>query len=230
VLRSEALGFCTGLLCLAAAMTVDAAPRAAYFGPGGAAPHSPEIMLYFSHAVGGGAGGSMHPNFGLRVQQIHQGANNGDPEQGDSMQRRELLSWQMDAHSNMHLSQSSVKLGNRVTYDFASSRFGSPNGSAMQIGTPTLRGVAVNQAQPRSFASRNPLGALAGINSSSSGHDPSRDNSNRDNSSMRDVAAVAVAAMAPTRFASSQRQAAPRQGGLLAVAAAQRVQGLSALR
>jgi len=228
--RSEACGFCTGLLCLAAAITVDAAPRPAYFGPGGAAPHSPEIMLYFSHAVGGGVGGSMHPHFGLRVQQIHQGANNGDPEQGDPMQRRELLNWQMDARPNMHLSQSRLMLGNKLTYDFASSRFGSPNRTAMQIGAPTLRGVAVNQVQPRLFASRNPVGGLAGLNSSSGGHDASRDNSNRDSSGMRELAAAAVAAMAPTRFTSPQRQTAQRQRGLLAVVAAQRAQGASALR
>jgi hypothetical protein len=223
--RLEAFGFCTGLACLAAAVTVDAAPHAATFGPGGVAPRSPEIMLYFSHAVGGGAGGgSMRPNFGMRVQQIRQGANNGDPEQGDSMQRRELLNWQMEARSNLHLSQSRLQLGNRLTYDFASSRFGSPTRSVMQIGTPTLRngpGIAV---QPRSFASRNPAGGIAGVNSASVGHD-----SNRDNSSMREFAAEAVAAMSPTRFTSVQRQTAQRHGGLLAVAAAQRAQGASAL-
>ncbi len=151
------MGFVPAWLVWPLQLTVNAAPRAPYFGPGGAAPRSPEIMLYFSHAVGGGAGGgSMRPNFGLRVQQIRQGANNGDPEQGESMQRRELLSWQMDAHSNLHLSQSRLKLGNRLTYDFASSRFGSPTRSVMQIGTPTLRNDATNLAQPRSFASRNP--------------------------------------------------------------------------
>lgn len=223
--RSEAFGFCTGLLCLAAAVTVDAAPRAPYFGPGGAAPRSAEIMLYFSHAVGGGAGGgSMRPNFGLRVLQVHQGANNGDPEQGDPMQRRELLNWQMDARSNLHLSQSRLKLGNRLTYDFASSRFGSPTRSVMQIGTPTLRNGAANPVQPRSFASRNPAGGFAGINLASVGRD-----SNRDNSSMRELAATAVASMAPARFTSVQRQTAQRQGGLLAVVAAQRAQGASAL-
>ena len=224
--RLGAFEFCTGLACLAAAVTVEAAPHAPYFGPGGAAPRSPEIMLYFSHAVGGGAGGgSMRPNFGLRVQQIRQGSNNGDPEQGESMQRRELLSWQVDAHSNLHLSQSRLKLGNRLTYDFASSRFGSPTRSVMQIGTPTLRNDAVNLAQPRSFASRNPAGGLAGVNASTVGHD-----SNRDNSSMRELATAAVAAMAPARFTSGQRQAAQRQGGLLGVVAAQRAQGASALR
>jgi hypothetical protein len=179
-------------------------------------------MLYFSHAVGGGAGGgSMRPNFGLRVQQIRQGSNNGDPEQGESMQRRELLSWQMDAHSNLHLSQSRLKLGNRLTYDFANSRFGSPTRSVMQIGTPTLRNDAANLGQPRSFASRNPTG----VNAATVGHD-----SNRDISSMRELAAAAVAAMAPARFTSVQRQTAQRQGGLLGVVAAQRAQGASALR
>jgi hypothetical protein len=183
-------------------------------------------MLYFSHAVGGGAGGgSLHPNFGLRVQQIHQGANNGDPEQGDPMQRRELLNWQMEAHSNLHLSQSSLKLGNRLTYDFASSRFGSPNRSVMQIGAPTLRNGVTNPAQPRSFASPNPARGFAGVNSASVTHE-----SNRDNAGMRELAAAAVAAMSPTRFTSGQRQAAQHQGGLLAVAAAQRAQGASALR
>jgi hypothetical protein len=183
-------------------------------------------MLYFSHAVGGGAGGgSMRPNFGLRVQQIRQGANNGDPEQGESMQRRELLSWQMDAHSNLYLSQSRLKLGNRLTYDFANSRFGSPTRSVMQVGTPTLRNDATNLAQPRSFASRNPAGGLSGVNASAVVHD-----SNRDNSSMRELATAAVAAMAPARFTSVQRQTAQRQGGLLGVVAAQRAQGASALR
>jgi hypothetical protein len=224
--KSEAFGFCTGLLCLAAAVTVDAAPRGPYFGPGGVAPRSPEIMLYFSHAVGGGAGGgSLRPNFGLRVQQVRQGANNGDPEQGDSMQRRELLNWQMDAHSNLHLSQSRLQLGNRLTYDFASSRFGSPTRSVLQIGTPTLRNGPGNPVQPRSFTSRNPAGGLPGVNSASVGRD-----SNRDNSSMRELAAAAVAAMAPARFTSVQRQTARRQGGLLGVAAAQRAQGASAPR
>lgn len=218
---SGAFTFCTGLLCLAAAATVDAAPRAPYFGPGGVAPRSPEIMLYFSHAVGGG---SLRPHFGLRVQQIRQGANNGDPEQGDPMQRRELLNWQMDAYSNLHLSQSRLKLGNRLTYDFASSRFGSPTRSVMQIGTPTLRNGVANPAQLR-FASPNPAGGFAGVNPATVGHD-----SNRDNSSMRELAAAAVAAMSPARFTSVQRQTAQRQGGLLSIAAGQRAQGASALR
>jgi hypothetical protein len=224
--RSEAFGVCTGLLCLVAAVAVDAAPRAAYFGPGGNAPRAPEIMLYFSHAVGSGAGGgSMKPTFGLRVQQIRQAANNGDPEQGDGMQHRELLNWQMEAHSNMHLSQSRVKLGNKLTYDFASSRFGSPSRSVMQIGTPSLRNGFASSAQPKQFAARNPAGGFAAGASSAPGHD-----SSRDNSAMREVAAAAIAALTPSRFTAPQRLAAQRPGGITAIAAAQRLQGATALR
>jgi hypothetical protein len=252
VRRLKAFGVCTGLLCLAATAAVDAAQRGAYFAPGGSNPRAPEIMLYFSHSVGGGAGagGSMRPTFGLRVQQVHQAANTGDPEQGESMQHRELINWQFDGHSNLRLSQSRVKLGNRLTYDFASSRFGSPTRSAMTIGTtPSLRaelantaglspvglasrvassGAAANSAGvPRSFGARpfaapNPTRGFASI---SSGRE-----SSRDNSSMHEIAAAAISALAPARFTPAQRQMAQRQGGITAIAAAQRMQTATALR
>lgn len=224
--RLEASGVCTGLICLVAATAVDAAPRGAYFGPGGNAPRAPEIMVYFSHSVGAGAtGGSMRPTFGLRVQQVRQAANNGDPEQGDGMQHRELFNWQMEARSNMHFSQSRVKLGNKLTYDFASSRFGSPSRSVMQIGTPTLRNGFANPPQLKQFAARSPAGGFGTV-SSAAGRD-----SGHDNSAMREVATAAIAALAPSRFTAAQRQMAPRQGGgLTAVAAAQRLQSATALR
>ena len=216
--KLEALGVCTGLLGLAAAATVDAATRGAYFAPGRGAPRAPEVMLYFSHSVGGGAGaeGSMRPTFGLRLQQVHQAANTGDPEQGESMQHRELINWQLDGHSNLRLSQSRVKLGNRLTYDFASSRFGSPSRTVMQIGTPSLRAGVTNPVGARPFAAPDPTRGLAGI---SSGRE-----SNRDNASMHEIAAAAVAALAPTRFTAAQRQVAQRRSGITAVAAAQRTQ------
>jgi len=217
--RLEAFAVCMGLMSLASAAVVDAAPRPAYFGPGGSAPHSTEIMLYFSHSVGAGAGGPMRPTFGLRVQQIHQAANNGDPEQGEGMQHREILNWQMEAGSNMRLSQSQVKLGNRLTYDFASSRFGSPARSVMQIGTASLRNGFANPVQLKQVVARNPAGGF------SSGHD-----SSRDNSAMREIAASAIAALAPTRLTAAQRQTAQRRGGITAIAAAQRMQGPPALR
>jgi hypothetical protein len=92
----------------------------------------------------------------------------------------------------------------------------------MQIGTPSLRNGFANPVQSRQFAVRNPAG---GFSSATAGHD-----SSRENSGMREIAASAIAALAPTRFTASQRQTAQRQGGITAIAAAQRMQGPAALR
>jgi hypothetical protein len=221
--RLGALGVSTGLLWIAAAVAVDAAPRGGYFAPG-SAPHAPEIMLYFNHAIGAGAGGSMRPTFGLRLQQVHQAANSGDPDAGESMQHRELLNWQMEAHSNLHISDVRVKLGNRVTYDVSHHQFGSPSSrSAMQIGIPTLRNESLNPVPSRPLWGR---GSPATLGSTSASHDsnPSHD-SNRDSSNFREIAVAAMAALSPTRFTSAQRQIAQRQGGIAGALAAQRVPG-----
>jgi hypothetical protein len=212
--RLAALGATGGLLWIAASMAVAAAPRGGFFAPG-LAPRSPEIMLYFSHSIGGGdAGGSMRPTFGLRVQQVRQASNTGDPEAGDSMQHRELVNWQMEARSNLHISDLRVKLGNRVTYDLTHQRFGSPSAaSAVQIGVPTFRNAPLTRSQPR------PLFAHSSAPTSAS-HDSGRDTSN-----IRELALAAVAALSPARFTSTQRQTAQRYGGLAGVIAAQRMQG-----
>jgi hypothetical protein len=216
--KSGALGgVCTGLFCAVAAMAADAAP----FSPG-LAPRSPEIMLYFSHAIGGGAGGGggpMRRTFGLRVQQIRQGANTGDPaDGGDAMQHRELVNWQMEAHSNLHLSDLRVKLGNKVTYDVTNRRFGSPSDrSAMQIGIPSLRNGTPSTAQPRPVFAGNTSGVLRSP--------PASHDSNRDNSNIREIAAAAMAALAPSHFTSVQRPTTQRQGGIAGVVAVQRMQG-----
>jgi hypothetical protein len=184
-------------------------------------------MLYFSHSIGAGAGGgSMRPTFGLRVQQVRQASNSGDPEAGDSMQHRELINWQMEAHSNLHLSDMRVKLGNRLTYDVTQRRFGSPsNRSALQIGIPSLRNGRLNPAQSRPLVARGPGGVSGGLSSLSGGGD-----ANRDNSNIREIAVAAMAALAPARFTSAQRQSAQRQGGLAGVVAAQRLQVPQSLR
>lgn len=213
--RLAALGVVSGLVWMAAPVTVDAAPRGGFFAPG-LAPRSPEIMLYFSHSIGGGGagGGSMRPTFGLRVQQVRQAANTGDPDAGDSMQHRELVNWQMEAHSNLQISNIRVKLGNRVTYDLTNRRFGSPTArSAMQIGLPTLRNAPPGPSQPRPLFAR------------SSAPTPATRESGRDNSNIREIAVAAVSALSPARFTSAQRQTAQRQGGLHGVIAAQRMQG-----
>ena len=155
--RLAAFGVTSGLFWIAASVAADAAPRGGFFAPG-LAPRSPEIMLYFSHSIGGGAGaggGSMRPTFGLRVQQVRQAANTGDPEAGDPMQHRELVNWQMEAHSNLHISDLRLKLGNRVTYDVTNRRFGSPSSrSALQIGVPTLRNSPLSP-QPKPLFARS---------------------------------------------------------------------------
>jgi hypothetical protein len=214
--RLAAFGVTSGLFWIAASVAADAAPRAGFFAPG-LAPRSPEIMLYFSHSIGGGAGvggGSMRPTFGLRVQQVRQAANTGDPEAGDSMQHRELVNWQMEAHSNLHLSDLRVKLGNRVTYDVTNQRFGSPSSrSAMQIGVPTLRNSPLS-LQPKPLFAR------------SSAPTPATHDSGRDNSNMREIAVAAMAALSPARFTSAQRLTAQRQGGIAGAVATQRMQGV----
>jgi hypothetical protein len=216
--RLGAFGVTTGVFWMAAAVAADAAPRGGYFAPG-SAPRAPEIMLYFNHAIGAGAGGgSMRPTFGLRLQQVRQAANSGDPESGESMQHRELLNWQMEAHSNLHISDLRVKLGNRVTYDVTHHQFGSPSSrSAMQIGIPTLRNESLNPVPSRPLFAR---GSVATLRSVPASHD-----SNRDTSNFREIAVAAMTALSPARFTSAQRQIAQRQGGIAGAVAAQRVQG-----
>jgi hypothetical protein len=213
--RLATFGVTSGLLSVVAAVVADAAPpRPGFFAPG-VAPRSPEIMLYVSHSIGTGAGGvPTRPTFGLRVQQVRQASNSGDPEAGDSMQHRELLNWQMEAHSNLHISAMRVNLGNRLTYDVTAHRFGSPSArSAMQIGLPTLRNAPLSAPQPRPALARG------------SPAKPASHDSNGDNANVREIAVAAMAAIAPAHFTSSQRQIAQRQGGIAGVVAAQRMQG-----
>ena len=211
--RLATFGSYSGLLSVVAAVAADAGPRPGYFAPG-VAPRSPEIMLYVSHSIGAGAGGGpARPTFGLRVQQVRQAANSGDPEAGESMQHHELVNWQMEAHSNLHISDLRVRLGNRVTYDLTAHRFGSPSTqSAMQIGIPTLRNAPLSP-QPGPVQAR---GSTA---------KPASHNSNGDNANVREIAVAAMAAIAPAHFTFSQRQMAQRQGGIAGAVAAQRMQG-----
>ena len=201
-----------------AAASADASPRAGFFAPG-VAPRSPEVMLYFSHSIGSGSGGA-RPTFGLRVQQVHQGSNSGDPQSGDPMQHRELLNWQMEARSDLHIAAMSVKFGNRVTYDVSSRRFGSPSRSVMQLGNPTLRTDPVSPAEPRALFAHSPASQPHSMaNSTSMARETARENG-----TMHDIAAAAMAALASTRSTSQQRQFAQRQGGIAAGTLSQRQQ------
>ena len=183
----------------------------------------------------------MRPTFGLRVQQVQQVNNTGDPEQSDPMRHRELINWQLDGRSNLQLSNMRVKLGNKLTYDFSNQRFGAPGRGAIQIGTPSMRNGTPSFATSRSFAGGSPsetgripadrMGvALAARElNAGSAHDP---NSVRDTSNFREIAVAAMSAIGPARITVAQRQVAQRQagGGLTGIIAAQRLQNATALR
>jgi hypothetical protein len=168
-------------------------------------------MLYFSHSVG--AGGAARPTFGLKVDQLRQGANSGDPEAGDVMQRHELVNWQMEAHSNMHISDLRVQLGHRVTYDLTHRAFGSPaTRSTLQLGVPSLRNATAGASQQKALSAQTSA-VSSSVNPGANAHNTLRDSSLRgDASSLREIANAAVAALAPARFTSAQRQMAQRQG------------------
>ena len=183
----------------------------------------------------------MRPTFGLRVQQVQQVNNTGDPEQSDPMRHRELINWQLDGRSNLQLSNMRVKLGNKLTYDFSNQRFGAPGRGAIQIGTPSMRNGTPSFATSRSFAGGSPsetgrtpadrMGvALAARElNAGSARDP---NSGRDTSNFREIAVAAMSAIGPARITIPQRQVTHRQagGGVTGIIAAQRLQNSTALR
>jgi hypothetical protein len=192
--RLAAYGVISGLACIAAVVGANAAPP-------GLAPRSPAVMLYISHSIG--AGGAARPTFGLKVDQLRQASNQGDPEAGDGMQHRELVNWQMEAHSNMHISDLRVQLGHKVTYDLTNRAFGSPaTRSTMQIGTPSLRNGVFEPPQQKPPSAHMP----------GSGSSASHGDSGLAASNVRELASAAFAALAPTRFTSAQRQLTQRQG------------------
>jgi hypothetical protein len=130
ILRLRIECFLTAGLCWIAAAEVKAAHPV---GPAGA-PSAPELMLYFSQSIGAG-GTSAKPKFGLSFSQARQLPNTGDPRSGDAFQHRELIKWQMQAHSDI-----SVELGRRVTYDLTRGAFAAQvSGSTIAIERPTLR-------------------------------------------------------------------------------------------
>jgi hypothetical protein len=197
----------TALMSLAPAIALCAGPG---FGGPGIAPRSPEVMLYISHTVGGGPGGaSARPSFGLRVQQVRQGGNTGDPEAGDPMQRRQWVNLQMDARSNFAISNMRLKFGNRVTYDVTNRRFGSPR-TAIPLGVPSIRNPEANSQPQRTNSAHSIESALMdGPGETLTARIPgAREGRSRD--SLQRNFADALTAVAPTRFTTEQRRVAQR--------------------
>ena len=193
-------GVIAALLSSGAAVSATPAPHVGVAGPG-VAPRAPQIMLYFSHSIGSFPGATA-PKFGLKVQQVRQAGNSGDPEAaGDPMQERELVNWQMQAHSNLRFSDIRVQLGRRVTYDVTNRKFGSPSTrSALQLGAASLRNGLSNTSAPRSSLNSTASPAAANREAVS------------DNSNVRDLAVAAMSALAPSKFMSTPRQGAQSRG------------------
>jgi hypothetical protein len=106
-----------GLVCVAATAGVAAATPGIAAPPAGPplAPRTHGFMLYLSQPIGGGAGASLHPKFGFRIEQVRMMGNSGAPDAGDPLQHRALVGWQMDGLRGMHASGGKVELGGRMT-------------------------------------------------------------------------------------------------------------------
>src|SRR5947209_9479464 len=126
-----------GAAFIAAMAGVAVAPAALAGPPTGptAAPRTHGFMLYLSQPIGGG-GGSMHPKFGFRIEQIRMAGNSGAPDAGDPMQHRALVGWQMDGFHGIHASEMKVELGGRMTYDVTHGAFGMSRASGASGSRP----------------------------------------------------------------------------------------------
>lgn len=215
------------------AVSANAAPPA----PGGLAPRAPQVMLYFSHNLGGGPSSAFgKPTFGLRVQQIRQAGNSGDPEaMNDPMSHREIMDWQLQGRSNLR-----VSLGHRLSYDLTNRTFGKPSdrrpimalasSRAAPVGAAGRLGSAAGNAAMASAAMRPGAMGSAWMGGLATGNGSLRDSFNRpdprmaafpsnafreqgmrDSGSLHEIAAAAVAALNPARF-TVQARPAPRAG------------------
>ncbi len=231
--RWRSTGFQLAATSCAALLTVSvhAAPPA----PAGLAPRAPQVMLYFTHNLGGGAGSVFgKPTFGLRVQQIRQAGNSGDPEaMNDPMSHRELLDWQLQGRSNLR-----VSLGHRLSYDLTNRSFGKPperspitafagsrlrNGASGAGGLSAVTGNAALGNPGMNAGMRNGGMAVLGNASLRDSFNRAdsrlaafpvsafREQGGRDSASLQ-LAAAAVAALNPARFTAPARLPAPHAG------------------
>jgi hypothetical protein len=109
----------SGFVCVAATAGVAAATPGIAAPPAGPAlaPRTHGFMLYLSQPIGGGGGGTLHPKFGFRIEQVRMMGSSGAPDGGDPFQHRALVGWQMDGLHGIHASDMKVELGGRMTYD-----------------------------------------------------------------------------------------------------------------
>ena len=206
-----------GLLGVASAATAIAGspPMAP-----GLAPRAPQVMLYVSHNIGGGSGGFSKPTFGLRVRQVRQASNNGDPEAtGEAFSHRDLLDWQMEAHHDLR-----VVLGHRVTYDVTHRAFGAPgHRSSLAVTAPGIRNAAATSVDKALAARATGAAGSQRLNPGQEGFEGSDSrmaafprsafrNSSPGDSVFREIATAAVSTLNPNRV--TARVAAPPRAGV----------------
>jgi hypothetical protein len=81
---------------------------------------APSIMLYFSHAIGGGGGSALSkPSVGLRLNRMHLVSGNFKPDAPDPMQTHELINWHFGRGANNR-----IELGRRVSWNLGNQTFG----------------------------------------------------------------------------------------------------------
>ncbi len=146
-----------GFVCIAATAGVAAATPGIVAPPAGPplAPRTHGFMLYLSQPVGGGAGASLHPKFGFRIEQVRMMGNSGAPDAGDPLQHRALVGWQMDGLRGMHVSDGKVDLGGRMTYDVAHGVFAAqlPKTSTAAASRPSTVGRTEVSTESKPFSS-----------------------------------------------------------------------------
>ena len=145
-----------GLISIAATAVAAGAPGGVVSPPAGPslAPRTHGFMLYLSQPLGGG-GGSMHPKFGFRIDQVRMTGNSGAPDAGDPLQRRALIGWQMEGLHGMHASGMKVELGGRMTYDVAHGAFA----AQLPKSSPAAASRAATLNRPDSLTESRPFSA-----------------------------------------------------------------------
>ena len=190
-----------GFVCIAATAGVAAASPGIAAPPAGPAlaPRSHGFMLYLSQPIGGG-GGTLHPKFGFRIEQIRMTGASVAPDGGDPFQHRALGGWQMEGLHGIHASDMKVELGGRVTYDVTHGGF------AAQLAKPAAgagsRPSAINRND--TYTEAKPFSPRL-FEPSFGTHDPFRQG-NESASMVHDIAAAAIGTFKLTRPVQAQQR------------------------
>ena len=195
-----AIRVASGFVCIAASAGVVAASPGVAAPPAGPAlaPRTHGFMLYLSQPIGGG-GGTLHPKFGFRIEQVRMMGASGAPDGGDPFQHRALVGWQMEGLHGIHASDMKVELGGRMTYDVTHGGFAAqlakPAAGAGSRPSAINRNDAYTEAKPFSPRLFEP-----GFGT----HDPFRQSS-ESASMVHDIAAAAIGTFKLTRPVQTQQ-------------------------